>query len=200
VLLPINARNPEPRKIEQAVAALRRGGVIAYPTDTVYGLGCDITNRQAIERIRRMKRMGDDQLLSFVCPDLSDIARYGVVQDFAYRIMRKLVPGPYTFILQATRDVPKVLHMKRKTVGIRVPDHPVALTLARELGSPVASTSASLDGEILVDPREMEERFGDLELVLDVEGVSNVPSTIIDLSGSEAVVVREGAGKLDFWR
>jgi tRNA threonylcarbamoyl adenosine modification protein (Sua5/YciO/YrdC/YwlC family) len=200
VLLPINGRNPEPRKIEQAVAALRRGGVIAYPTDTVYGLGCDITNRQAIERIRRMKRMDDDQLLSFVCPDLSDIARYGVVQDFAYRIMRKLVPGPYTFILQATRDVPKVLHMKRKTVGIRIPDHPVALTLARELGSPVASTSASLDGEILVDPREMEERFGDLELVIDVEGVGSVPSTIIDLSGNEAVVVREGAGKLDFWR
>jgi tRNA threonylcarbamoyl adenosine modification protein (Sua5/YciO/YrdC/YwlC family) len=198
VLLSVNAKNPEPRKIERVVDLLKRGGVIAYPTDTVYGLGCDITNRQAIDRIRRMKRMDEGQLLSFVCPDLSDIARYGVVQDFAYRIMRRLVPGPYTFILQATRDVPKVLHMKRKTVGIRVPDHPVALTLARELGSPVASTSASLDGEILIDPREMEERFADLDLVIDTDGVGAVPSTIIDLSGDAPVVVREGAGPVDF--
>lgn len=198
MLLSVNAKNPEPRKIERVVDLLKRGGVIAYPTDTVYGLGCDITNRQAIDRIRRMKRMDEGQLLSFVCPDLSDIARYGVVQDFAYRIMRRLVPGPYTFILQATRDVPKVLHMKRKTVGIRVPDHPVALTLARELGSPVASTSASLDGEILIDPREMEERFADLDLVIDTDGVGAVPSTIIDLSGDAPVVVREGAGPVDF--
>ena len=198
MLLDINAENPEPRKIERAVALLRRDGVIAYPTDTVYGLGCDITSRQAIERIRRMKRMDEGQLLSFVCPDLSDIARYGVVQDFAYRIMRRLVPGPYTFILQATRDVPKVLHMKRKTVGIRVPNHPVALALARELGSPVASTSASLDGEILIDPREIEERFSDLDLVLDAEGVGRTPSTIIDLSGDAPVVVRMGAGAVDF--
>jgi tRNA threonylcarbamoyl adenosine modification protein (Sua5/YciO/YrdC/YwlC family) len=186
--------HPEPRKIERAVAVMRRGGVIAYPTDTVYGLGCDITNKQAIERIHRMKRMDDRQLLSFVCPDLSDIARYGVVQDYAYRIMRRLVPGPFTFILQATREVPKVLRMNRKTVGIRVPDHAVALDLARALGSPVASTSASLDGEIFIDPREIEERFPELELVLDAEGVGLTPSTIIDLSGDEPVVVREGAG------
>jgi tRNA threonylcarbamoyl adenosine modification protein (Sua5/YciO/YrdC/YwlC family) len=200
MLLPVNARNPEPRKLARAVDILRRGGVIAYPTDTVYGLGCDITNKQAVERIYRMKRMADAQLLSFVCPDLSDIARYGLVQDFAYRIMRRLVPGPYTFILQATREVPKVLRMRRKTVGIRVPDHPVALGLARELGGPVASTSASIDGEILVDPRDMQERFPELDLVLDAEaeGVHQLPSTIIDLSGDAPVVVREGAGPLDF--
>jgi tRNA threonylcarbamoyl adenosine modification protein (Sua5/YciO/YrdC/YwlC family) len=198
MLLPVNARNPEPRKLARAVEILRRGGVIAYPTDTVYGLGCDITNKQAVEKIYRMKRMGESQLLSFVCPDLSDIARYGVVQDFAYRIMRRLVPGPYTFILSATREVPKVLRMRRKTVGIRVPDHPIALGLAREMGSPVASTSASFEGEILVDPREMEERFPELDLVLDVEGVGLTPSTIIDLSGDAPVVVREGAGPVDF--
>ena len=198
MLLPINARNPEPRKVARVVETLRRGGVIAYPTDTVYGLGCDITNKHAVERIYRMKRMAETQLLSFVCPDLSDIAHYGVVQDFAYRIMRRLVPGPYTFILQATREVPKVLRMNRKTVGIRVPDHPVALALARELGSPVASTSASLEGEILIDPREMEERFPELDLVLDVEGVGLTPSTVIDLSGDQPVVVREGAGPVDF--
>jgi tRNA threonylcarbamoyl adenosine modification protein (Sua5/YciO/YrdC/YwlC family) len=198
MLLQVNARNPEPRKVARALEVLRRGGVIAYPTDTVYGLGCDITNKHAVERIYRMKRMAEAQLLSFVCPDLSDIARYGVVQDFAYRIMRRLVPGPYTFILQATREVPKVLRMKRKTVGIRVPDHPVALALARELGSPVASTSASFEGEIFIDPHEIEERFPELDLVLDVEGVGLTPSTVLDLSGDQPVVVREGAGPVDF--
>jgi tRNA threonylcarbamoyl adenosine modification protein (Sua5/YciO/YrdC/YwlC family) len=197
MLLSVHANHPEPRKIERAVEAMRRGGVIAYPTDTVYGLGCDITNKHAIEAIYRMKRMDHHQLLSFVCPDLSDIARYGVVQDYAYRIMRRLVPGPYTFILPATRDVPKTLRMNRKTVGIRVPDHAIALALARGLGSPVASTSASLEGEIFIDPREIEERFPELELVLDVDGVGMTPSTILDLSGDAPVVVREGAGSVE---
>ena len=196
--LPINPRHPEPRKIRQAVEILRRGGVIAYPTDTVYGLGCDITNKRAIESIYRMKGMTHDQLLSFVCPDLSDIARYGVVDDVAYRIMKRLIPGPYTFILKAGRDVPKVLRMKRKTVGIRVPDHAVALDLVRELGTPVASTSASIGGEILIDPDDMEARFPGLNLVLDAEGCGLIPSTIIDLSTDEPTVVREGAGEVDF--
>ena len=124
MLLPVNAEHPEPRKIARAVELMQKGEVIAYPTDTVYGLGCDIHDKGAIERIYRMKRMKESQLLSFVCPDLRDIARYGVVSDNAYRIMRRLVPGPYTFILQATREVPKVLRMHRKTVGIRVPDRP----------------------------------------------------------------------------
>lgn len=198
MLLPINARHPEPRKIERAVETLRRGGVIAYPTDTVYGLGCDITNKQAVERIRRMKRMAPLQLLSFVCPGLSDISRYGIVQDFAYRIMRRLVPGPYTFILQATREAPKLVHMKRKTVGIRVPDHPVALALSEKLQTPVASTSASFEGEILIDPREIEAAFPDLDMVLEADGVGFTPSTIIDLSGDEPEVIRHGAGAVDF--
>jgi tRNA threonylcarbamoyl adenosine modification protein (Sua5/YciO/YrdC/YwlC family) len=197
MLLPIHAQHPEPRKIARAVELMRKGAVIAYPTDTVYGLGCDIHDKAAIERIHRMKRMQDSQLLSFVCPDLRDIAHYGVVSDNAYRIMRKLVPGPYTFILQATREVPKVLRMHRKTVGIRVPNHPVALALARELGSPVASTSASIDGEILIDPYEIEERFPELALVIEVDAVGSVPSTVIDLSGEQPVVVREGAGSIE---
>ncbi|MDH5675105.1 MAG: L-threonylcarbamoyladenylate synthase [Myxococcales bacterium] len=199
MLLPINPRHPEPRKISRVVECLRRGEVIAYPTDTVYGLGCDIGNKRATERIYRMKGMDKGQLLSFVCPDLADIARYGIVEDWAYRIMRRLVPGPYTFVLTATREVPKTLRMKRKTVGIRVPDHPVALALARELGNPVASTSASIDGEILHDPREIEQRFRDLDLVLDSdEGAGLEPSTILDLSEGEPRVVRMGAGAVDF--
>jgi tRNA threonylcarbamoyl adenosine modification protein (Sua5/YciO/YrdC/YwlC family) len=198
MLLAINARHPEPRKIDRIVETMRRGGVIAYPTDTVYGLGCDIMNKHAVERIQRMKRMAPGQLLSFVCPGLSDISRYGIVQDFAYRIMRRLVPGPYTFILEATREAPKLVHMKRKTVGIRVPDHAVALALASVLGTPVASTSASVNGEILIDPREIEAAFPDLDLVIEADGVGLTPSTIVDLSGDEPRLVRDGAGVVDF--
>ena len=199
MLLEVNVNHPEPRKLERAVQILREGGVIAYPTDTVYALGCDITNKKAIDRIHRMKKMRDDQLLSFVCADLSDIARYGIVQDYAYRIMRKLFPGPYTVLLSATREVPKVLRQNRKTVGIRIPDHPIALALSRELGQPVASTSASLDGEQLVDPRDMEDRFPEIELIIDapIESGGLTPSTIIDLSGESPVLVREGAGPTD---
>lgn len=195
--LDINPEHPEPRKITRAVEVMRRGGVIAYPTDTVYGLGCDIMDKKAIESIHRMKNMRKGQLLTFVCHDMADVARYGVVDDAAFRIIRKLVPGPYTFVLRATREVPKVLRLERETVGIRVPAHPVALALARELGTPVASTSASFEGEILLDPDDIASRFPALELILDVGAGSTTPSTIIDLSGPAPVVLREGAGPVE---
>lgn len=198
MLLHVNAKHPEPRKIAQAVTALERGAVIAYPTDSVYGLGCDLLSKQGIESLYRMKGMRQDQLLSFVCPDLSDIARYAIVGDAAYRVMRRLLPGPYTFILPATKEVPRTLRMKRKTVGVRIPSHPVTLALTSALGRPIVSTSASLDSEFFIDPREIEERFRDLALVLDAEGVGLTPSTVIDLSGDEPVLVREGAGPVDF--
>jgi tRNA threonylcarbamoyl adenosine modification protein (Sua5/YciO/YrdC/YwlC family) len=198
MLLHLNAKHPEPRKIAQAVTALERGDVIAYPTDSVYGLGCDLLSKQGIEALYRMKNMRHDQLLSFVCPDLSDIARYAIVGDAAYRVMRRLLPGPYTFILPATKEVPRVLRMKRKTVGVRIPSHPVTLALTSALGRPIVSTSASQDSEFLIDPREIEERFRELALVLDAEGVGLTPSTVIDLSGDEPVLVREGAGPVDF--
>ena len=195
----VNAKHPEPRKIAQAVAALERGGVIAYPTDSVYGLGCDLLSKRGVESLYRMKGMRADQLLSFVCPDLSDIARYAIVGDAAYRVMRRLLPGPYTFILAATKEVPRVLRMKRKTVGVRVPSHPVTLALTSLLGRPLVSTSASSsEGEFLIDPGEIEDRFPELELVLDAEGVGLTPSTVIDLSGEEPVLVRAGAGPVDF--
>lgn len=198
MLLHVNAKHPEPRKIAQAVTALERGAVIAYPTDSVYGLGCDLLSKQGIEALYRMKGMRQDQLLSFVCPDLSDISRYAIVGDAAYRVMRRLLPGPYTFILPATKEVPRTLRMKRKTVGVRVPSHPVTLALTSALGRPIVSTSASLDSEFLIDPREIEERFHELALVLDTEGVGLTPSTVIDLSGDEPVLVRAGAGPVDF--
>ena len=198
MLLHVNAKHPEPRKIAQAVTALERGAVIAYPTDSVYGLGCDLLSKQGIEALYRMKGMRQDQLLSFVCPDLSDIARYAIVGDAAYRVMRRLLPGPYTFILPATKEVPRVLRMKRKTVGVRIPSHPVTLALTSALQRPIVSTSASIDSEFLIDPREIEEKFRELALVLDAEGVGLTPSTVIDLSGDEPVLVREGAGPVDF--
>ena len=193
----INPRHPEPRKIAQAVAVLQRGGVVAYPTDTVYGLGCDITNKRAVDTIYRAKRMEHSQLLSFVCADLAEVARYGVVDDATYRLLRRLVPGAYTFVLEATREVPKVLRLKRKTVGVRVPDHPVAHALVQGLGNPVASTSASLDGEVFVDPEDIERHFPDVDLILEADDCGIVPSTIIDFSSGTPVVIREGAGPID---
>jgi tRNA threonylcarbamoyl adenosine modification protein (Sua5/YciO/YrdC/YwlC family) len=164
----------------------------------VYGLGCDLSSRKGVEALYRMKNMRHDQLLSFVCPDLSDISRYAIVSDRAYRVMRRLLPGPYTFILAATKEVPRTLRMKRKTVGVRVPSHPVTLALTRALGRPLVSTSASLDGEYFIDPGEIEDRFPDVALVMDSDDVGLTPSTVIDLSDGEPVVVREGAGPVDF--
>jgi tRNA threonylcarbamoyl adenosine modification protein (Sua5/YciO/YrdC/YwlC family) len=198
MLVHINAKHPEPRKIAQAVTVLERGSVIAYPTDSVYGLGCDLLSKRGIEQLYRMKDMRADQLLSFVCADLSGISRYAIVGDAAYRVMRRLLPGPYTFILAATRDVPRTLRMKRKTVGVRIPSHPVTLALTRTLGRPLVSTSASVGDEFFIDPREIEERWPELELVLDAEDVGLTPSTVIDLSGDEPVLVRQGAGPVDF--
>jgi tRNA threonylcarbamoyl adenosine modification protein (Sua5/YciO/YrdC/YwlC family) len=190
----INATHPEPRKVSQAVDALRRGQVIAYPTDTVYGLGCDIMQKKAVDSVYQMKRMPKEQPLAFMCADLRDIARWAQVDDPNYRIMRRLTPGPFCFILPASREVPKVLMMKRKQVGIRVPDHPVPQALIRELGNPIVSTSASWEGESLWDPADIADRFRDLALVLDTDGASGEPSTILDLTGSEPEILRAGAG------
>ncbi|MEM6959831.1 MAG: L-threonylcarbamoyladenylate synthase [Myxococcota bacterium] len=193
----IHPTHPEGRKISKVVEELRRGSTIAYPTDTVYGIGCDIFAKKSIDRIYQMKRMKKDQPMAFVCPDLGDIARYAVVDDHAYRVMRRLLPGPYTFILQATREVPKILMMKRKTVGIRVPHHEVALELVRELGNPIVSTSATWEGEQLNDPNDIEERFKPLDVLVDSGYCGLDPSTVIDLTGSTPEVIREGMGPIE---
>ena len=195
--LEINRQHPEPRKIERAVALLRDDGVLAYPTDTVYGLGCSITSKKAVERIYRMKRMKPDQPLAFICPDLGDLAKYAIVDDRTYRLMRRLTPGPYCFILEATREVPRILQMKRKTVGIRVPHDEVALALVRALGNPIVSTTAVIEGQPLVDPAEIDETFPGVDLILDGGFGGITPSTVLDLTGRDIVVVREGAGPVD---
>lgn len=195
--LEINRQHPEPRKIERAVSILRDDGVIAYPTDTVYGLGCDIKSKKGVERVYRIKRMKPDQPLAFICPDLGEIAKYAVVDDRTYRLMRRLTPGPYCFVLEATREVPRILQMKRKTVGIRVPHDEVALALVRALGNPIVSTTATLEGEPLADPGEIDDAFTGLDLVLDGGYGGLSPSTVLDLTGQDIVVIREGAGPTD---
>jgi tRNA threonylcarbamoyl adenosine modification protein (Sua5/YciO/YrdC/YwlC family) len=196
--LEINPHHPEPRKIQRAVDALHAGDVIVYPTDTVYGMGAALGEKRAIDRIFHLTNKDESHELSLVCADLSDIAKYAVVENVQYRLLKRLLPGPYTFILPATREVPRMLLSKRKTVGIRVPNHPVSLALSKALGVPLLSTSASGRGEDpLNDPADIVARFKGIELVLDAGFCGLVSSTIVDLTGSEPVVVREGAGPVD---
>ncbi len=198
MLLPINTDHPEPRKIRRAVDALERGEVIAYPTDTAYGLGCDLFNKKAIDRIYTVKQIPKKQKLTFICPDLSDIARYAIVDNQQYRLLRRVLPGPYTFILEATREVPKIVQSKRKTVGIRVPDHPVTHALVRELGRPLITSSAVLpDGDPLIDPEEIDDRFKGMAMTIDGGAGGMEFTTVVDLTSGEIGVIREGAGPLD---
>ncbi len=173
--------------------------MIAYPTDTVYGIGCDISQKKAVDRVYELKRMKNDQPLAFICPDLGDLARYAIVDDRTYRLMRRLTPGPYCFILQATREAPRILHLskKRRTVGIRVPKHEVALALVRELGSPIVSTTASWEGEPLNDPNDISDYYPALDLFLDAGWGGLEPSTVLDLSSGDVEVTRVGAGPVD---
>ncbi len=195
MLLSINPDHPEPRKVARAVDALRQGEVIAYPTDTVYGLGCDMTNKKAVDRLYQIKQMPGSHPLAIICPDLSEIAKYAIVDNQAYRILRRFLPGPYCFILEATREVPRVLHLKRKTIGIRIPAHNVITAVVRELGVPVISTTANKPGEDPhVDPSEIDDDFRGLGLVLDAGGGGIIPTTVVDLTSSPPVVLREGAG------
>ncbi len=198
MILELNADHPEPRKIRRAVEALEAGEVIAYPTDTVYGLGCDLMNKKAIDRLYAIKQMDRSHQLAFICHDLSDIARYAVVENHQYRVLKRYLPGPYCFILEATREVPKLVQSKKKTVGIRVPNHEVIRAIARELGRPIISTTAQKSGEEPhVDPHEIELAFRGLGLTLDAGGGGVVPTTIIDLVEVPPVVIREGAGSIE---
>jgi tRNA threonylcarbamoyl adenosine modification protein (Sua5/YciO/YrdC/YwlC family) len=198
VILSINAAHPEPRKIRRAVEALEAGEVIAYPTDTVYGLGCDLFNKRAVERLYQIKRMDRAHPLAFICPDLGNIARYAIVENAHYRVLRRMLPGPYCFILEATREVPKLVQSKRKSVGIRIPAHEVIRAVTRELGRPVISTTAQHTGEEPhVDPHEIDVAFRGLGMVLDGGAGGVLPTTVIDLTQTPAVIVREGAGPID---
>ena len=202
MLLTIHPINPEARHIRRVVETLRSGGVIVYPTDTVYGLGCSIEDKNAIERVYQIKRARRDKPFSFVCSDLKHISEYAHVSNRAFRTMKHLIPGPFTFILPAARmkQLPKILVSKRKTVGIRVPNHRITQAIVKELGHPILSTSVKHEetGEMYHDPSEILGWIGNqVDLVIDGGMLVSEPSTVLDLTGEEAVVLRQGAGSTD---
>jgi tRNA threonylcarbamoyl adenosine modification protein (Sua5/YciO/YrdC/YwlC family) len=199
-LLPIHPEHPEPHRIRQAVARLESGRNLVYPTDTIYGLAAAVDRRSAIEQLYRLRRLDRSKPLSLVCSDLSEVSRFAVMDNECFRTMKRVLPGPYTFILRATKDAPRLGQSKRRTVGIRVPAHPVARALVSALGSPLLSTSGLGDpGPELSDPVRLAEAYSgtDVDLVLDAGILRGVPSTIVDWSADGPVVVREGAGDVE---
>ncbi len=198
----IYEENPNPKEIKRVVQVLQKGGIIIYPTDTVYGLGCDITNSKALERIARIKGVKLSKAnWSFVCPSLSNLSDYVRQIDTAtFKILKRALPGPYTFILPGNNNLPKDFK-KKKTVGIRIPDNLIARTIVEELGNPIVSTSIRDDDELLeytTDPELIHEKWDNLvDVVIDGGYGGNIASTIIDLSDGEPSVIREGKGNLD---
>jgi tRNA threonylcarbamoyl adenosine modification protein (Sua5/YciO/YrdC/YwlC family) len=195
-VLSINSQNPQMRLIKKASDVLRDGGIIIYPTDTVYGLGCDLSNKRGIERIYEIKRRNKKRPLSFVCSDLKHISQYALVTDYAYKTMKRFLPGPYTFILEASRLVPKIILPKRPTIGIRVPDNQICLALIRELGQPIISTSVQTEeGEDLGNPALINEYFGRVvDLIIDGGTIIPEPSSVISLVDDTIEVLRTGKG------
>ena len=199
MLLHVHPENPQPRQIKTIVDCLQSGGIIIYPTDTIYGLGCDIFQHKAIERICRIKNVDPQKAqLSFICNDLSDLSTYTKqISTPVYRMLKQYLPGPYTFILPASREVPKILKSKKDTIGLRVPDNKIACAIIRELGHPILS--ASLPGDMVeeyTDPEYMHDNFKKLvDLVVDGGIGGMVPSTIVDCTEDEPVVLREGLGE-----
>jgi tRNA threonylcarbamoyl adenosine modification protein (Sua5/YciO/YrdC/YwlC family) len=189
------------RHIQRAVDVLRSGGVIVYPTDTIYGLGCDITNKNAIERVRRIKGRDKKKPMSFVCADLTHISDYARVSNYAHRILKRCLPGAYTFILPATRQTPRILQTKQQTVGLRIPDHPVPLALVDALGQPILSTSANYsEQEVITEPWVLEDELGpQVDLIMECGPLPVEASSVVSLIGDEVEVLREGKGDLSLF-
>lgn len=202
VLYRINNDNPQLRLIEKVAEILRKDGIIAYPTDTVYGIGCDIFCKKAIDKIFFIKGKSHKSPLSFICPDLKDISQYAYVSNRAYKVMRHLLPGPYTFVLRATPLVPKLMVTKIKTVGIRIPDNNICLALLHELGHPIVSTSASYgEFDIFIDPEEIDIRLGhQLDVIIDGGILGRVASSVVDLTDDDHFrVLRAGKGDVSIF-
>ncbi|WP_224995926.1 L-threonylcarbamoyladenylate synthase [Cesiribacter sp. SM1] len=201
-LLKIHPDNPEQRKIAKVVEVLQNGGVIIYPTDTIYGIGCDIFDQRAVERVCQIKGVKADKTqLSFICQDISHISEF--VRNLStpvFKVMKKVLPGPYTFLLEASSKVPKIIHAKKKTVGIRVPDHNIPRMLVEQLGHPIITTSihdTDTIKEYTTDPEEIWERYkGLVDIVIDGGMGKNLPSTVVDCTGDVFEIVRQGAGDL----
>ncbi|SFM45428.1 L-threonylcarbamoyladenylate synthase [Thermodesulforhabdus norvegica] len=203
MILEMNPVHPEPRKVRKVVEILADGGIVAYPTDTYYGIGCDIFNKEAIEKVYALKQRSHDQPVSIICSDLKNISEYAQVTNYAYKTMKRCLPGPYTFVLEASRLVPRIMLTKRKTIGIRVPDNEIALAIVRELGHPIINTTATHPetGEILMTPKEIKEFLGHaVDLIIDGGPIPGKPSSVISLVNDEPEVIREGSGDVSMFR
>lgn len=204
MLLQIHPDNPQPQRIAKVVECLQDGGLIVFPTDTVYGIGCDLFNKNAIEKLCRLKGLKPERLnLSFICYDLSHIAEFTKHLDTAtFKLLKKNLPGPFTFILEASNEVPKHLIAKKKTVGIRVPDHIIPREIVKELGNPIISSSIKDDDAVLeytTDPEAIYDKYKHLvDIVIDSGNSGNVPSTVVDCTQGEAEIIREGLGELAY--
>ncbi len=194
----IHPTNPQPRRIAEVVATIRNGGLIAYPTDSSYALGCHIGDKHAMDRIRAIRKADSKHNFTLVCSDLSEISLYARVDNWAYRLIRSRTPGPYTFILAATREVPKRLqNPKRRTIGLRVPDHAIVRAILESLGEPIMSSTLTLPGDDmpLTDANEIDERIGhQVDLIVDGGAVGIEPTSVIDLSGGSVEILRKGRG------
>ena len=197
----VHPTHPQPRLIAQAVAIVRAGGVVAYPTDSCYAIGCQIGNKEAMQRLRTIRKIDDKHHLTLMCRDLSEISTYAQVDNVQYRLLKKVTPGSYTFILQASREVPRrLLHPRRKTIGMRVPEHAVAHALLMALGEPLLSATLILPGDALPlnDAQEIRERLEhSLDLVLDSGSCGIDPTTMVDLTGAAPELLRQGKGSLE---
>jgi tRNA threonylcarbamoyl adenosine modification protein (Sua5/YciO/YrdC/YwlC family) len=201
--IPIHPKNPEPRKIRHVADVLARGGIVIYPTDTVYGIGCSLLNRKSVLNLCNIIGIKPRQLdLSFICDDLSQISEYARKIDTPiFKLMKKSLPGPYTFILEASPRVARILDVNKKTVGVRIPDHAIPRALVRALGNPLISSSIKDDDHIreyTTDPEEIYKEFRhSVDVVIDGGAGGNIPSTVLDCTGDEVLVVREGLGAVD---
>jgi tRNA threonylcarbamoyl adenosine modification protein (Sua5/YciO/YrdC/YwlC family) len=202
MLLEINPVNPQGRLIQKVVDILKRGGIVVYPTDTYYGIGCDILNKRSIERIYQLKHRHQSKPFSFICSDLKNISFYAKVSNYAYKTMKRLLPGPYTFILEGSKLVPKIMLTRRKTAGIRVPDNEICLALVRGLGNPIITTSATApDGSILNNASLIHDSFGNqVDVVIDGSIVPGQPSSVISLINDEPEVIRRGLGDVSIFQ
>lgn len=200
MLLEIDPKHPQPRLIAKVADILRDGGLIAYPTDTTYGIGCSIFNKKGVERIYQIKQREKKKPFSFICADLSDVTRFARVSNYAFNILKRRLPGPYTFVLEATRVVPDLLVTKQKTVGIRIPDNPICLAIVRELGHPIVTTSANLTGEEPIgDPLQIERELGkQLDLVVDGGLLPADVSSVVSLIDDVPEVLRKGVGDVSW--
>ena len=201
MLLKVNPHNPQERQIDKVVDIIKKGGIVAYPTDTFYGIGCDIMNKKAIQKIYALKQREKTKPFSFICPDLKNISKYAKVSNFAYRNMKRLLPGPYTFVLSGSKMVPKIMLTKRRTAGIRVPDNKIALSIANKLDHPIISTSATNpEGNIFDNPSLLHDYFKkNIDVVIDGGPVPGSPSSVVSLIDDIPQIIRYGAGDVEIF-